>query len=271
MNQRFRALRVALVTLTLLAGVANADVLHLRTGGRLDGVLVKETAETITIDVGMGQLSVPRSSVLRIERRESALSEYRTRLSALVPGDLRALMELARFAGENGLRNEARLMWARVVSLDPRNVEAHLALGHVFVDGNFVDEAAANRALGLIYFEGRWMTPAEQSYLLRDRERRAADDRRDIEARRAAREEEDRERRAEAAAERARTAAAMTTGLPVWGYGGILVGSPGWGGYTAGCAGASCYVVPPMYGQRPTAPAPAPLPRVPPVRPSSLR
>ncbi|HQZ15824.1 MAG TPA: hypothetical protein PLD86_03025, partial [Vicinamibacteria bacterium] len=105
MNQRFRALRVALVTLTLLAGVANADVLHLRTGGRLDGVLVKETAETLTIDVGMGQLSVPRSSVLRIERRESALSEYRTRLAALVPGDLRALMELARFAGENGLRN----------------------------------------------------------------------------------------------------------------------------------------------------------------------
>lgn len=271
MNQRFWTFGVGLVSLTLLAGASNADVLHLRTGGRLEGVLVGETQSSLTIDVGQGRLSVPKGSVVRIERGESALSVYRTRLTALAPGDLGALMELARFAGENNLRAESRAAWARVLALDPRSVEAHLALGHVFVDGKFVDETEASRAMGLIYFDGRWITPAEQSFLLRERERRAADDRRDIEVRRAAREEEDRVRRAEAVEERARVAAAYTTGLPVWGYGGILVGSPGWGGYTAGCAGASCYVVPPMYGPGPHAPRKAPLPRVPPLRPSSLR
>lgn len=271
MKQRFRAFRIGLLALVPLAGVSSADVLHLRTGGRLEGVLVQETAESLTIEVGQGQLSVPRGSVLRIERSESALSEYRTRLAAMVQADLGALMELARFASERGLRRESRATWVRVLALDPRSVEAHLALGHVLVGDTYVDQDEAYRARGYVYFEGRWMTPAEQAYLLREREQRAEDDRREREARRAAREEEDRERRAEAAAERARAAAAMTSGLPVWGYGGVLVGSPGFGGYTAGCVGASCYVVPPMYGSRPPSPAPTPLPRVPPLRPSSIR
>lgn len=273
MNHRFRTFCMGLAAVTLLSTASIADVLHLKTGGRLEGVIVGETASSLTIDVGMGQLSVPRSSVARIERRESALSEYRTRLAAIVPGDVNSLVELARFARDHGLRAESRLTWARVVSLEPGNVEAHLALGHVFVDGRYVDEAEAYRAQGLIYFDGRWMTPSEQAFLLREREEQIAYERRAADRRQAAREEEDRERRAEAAAERARTAAAYSSGLPVWGYGGstIVVGAPGWGGYTSGCMGASCYAVPPMYGPRPSAPAPAPLPRVPPLRPSSIR
>jgi hypothetical protein len=106
---------------------------------------------------------------------------------------------------------------------------------------------------------------------------RADEERQEREARRAVREEEDRERRAEAAAERARERAHadehLGGGYPVWGYGGntILVGSPGWGGYTAGCSGISCYVVPPMYVQRPQPPAAVQLPRAAPVRPGSIR
>ncbi|MBX7187050.1 MAG: hypothetical protein K1Y01_18060 [Vicinamibacteria bacterium] len=272
MNRRFRTFPLGLAFSLLFAGVAGADVVHLKTGGRLDGVLVKETASSLTIDVGFGQLSVPKSSVSRIERKDSALSEYRQRLAALVPGDVRSLVALARFADENELRRESRQAWARVLSFEPGNVEAHLALGHVLVDGNYVDEAEANRALGLVLFEGRWMTPGEQAFLLREREQALAEERREREARRAAREEEDRERRAEAAAERRRAAAAAANADRPWGYGGaILVGSPGFGGYTAGCVGAACYVVPPMYGSRPPAPVATPLPRANPVRPSSIR
>ena len=217
---------------------------------------------------------------------------------------------LARFASENGLRNETRLMWARVVSLDPRNVEAHLALGHVLLGGNYVDEAEANRAQGLVYFDGRWMTPAEQAFLLREREQRSDDERRASDRRQAAREEEDRERRAEAAAERARAAETNTVGLPVWGYGGVpWVGyAPGYGGrnggshrggygggysagYVGGCVGPGCAEA---YGggargyvegcvgpgcasagggsqPRPPVPVATPMPRPVPNRPSSWR
>ncbi|MEO8499429.1 MAG: hypothetical protein ABI565_00840 [Vicinamibacteria bacterium] len=271
MNHRFQAIGLGLLGLAALASAARADVLHLTSGGRLEGVLTRETATSVTIDVGMGQLSVPRSSVIRIERKGSALSEYRSRLAAVQPGDVSAYADLARFATENGLRSEARLMWARVVSLDPRNVEAHIFLGHVLVDGNYVDEGEANRARGLVSFDGRWMTPAEQYSLLRERERRADDDRRVEEARRSAREADDRARRAEAEAARAR-AAATNPSLPVWGYGSsILVGSPHWGGYTAGCIGVACTTVPQIWTPRP-APVMPQTPQPPPrLRPSSIR
>ena len=268
-NHRIRVIGLGLCGVAALASGLSADVLHLRTGGRIEGVLTRETATSLTIDVGMGQLSVPRSSVLRIERKDSALSEYRTRLTAIHPGDITAYADLARFAAGNGLRSESRLMWARVLSLDPRNVEAHLFLGHVFVDGNYVDEDQANRARGLVSFDGRWMTPAEQESLLRQRERRASDDRRVDEARRATREAEDRTRRAEA--EVARASAATSSSWPAWGYGGpVLVRSPHWGGYTAGCSGAACYTVPSIWVPEP-APVATPVQHTPPLRPSSLR
>ena len=130
-------------------------MIHLRTGGRLEGVLTAETATNVTIDVGMGRVSVSRASVSRIEHKESALSAYRARLAAISPGDVAAFADLARFAVLQGLRSESRTMWARVASLDPTNVEAHLALGHVLVGGAFVDEDEAYRSRGFVFFEGR--------------------------------------------------------------------------------------------------------------------
>ena len=272
MIQRVRVLGASLAGLLLVANTVGADVLHMKRGGRLEGILVGETATTITLDVGMGRVSVPRSSVERIERRQSTLSEYRTRLDSIPPGDVNSYADLARFASNHGLNSEARLLWARVVSLDPLNVEAHLALGHVLVGGTYVDEDEANRARGYVYFDGRWMTPVEQASLLRERERRASDERADGRARRVAREADDRARRAEARAARARAASAASNPQPVWGYGApIVVGSPYFGGYTAGCSGRACSVVPQIWTIRPVMPTATPLPRVPPIRPSSIR
>lgn len=281
MNHRFRPFWVGLFGFTALASVSSADVVHLKTGGRVEGVLVRETASSITIDIGMGQVSLPKSSVVSIERKDSALSEYRTRLASIHSGDVAAFANLARFSSANGLRNESRLMWSRVLSLEPGNVDAHLALGHVLAGGVYVDEAEANRAQGLIYFDGRWMTPTEQAYLLREREQRIADERREGEARRAVRDEGDRERRAEAAAVRARAAEASTIGIPVWSYGSIpwvgyghgrgnsgRYGGSYSGGYGGGYGGT---VVQPIWSPRPSGPTTIPAPQAPPLRPSSIR
>lgn len=274
MIHRFWSLCVGLAVLLTATGAvsSNADVLHLKQGGRLEGVLTSETEWNVTIDVGMGRVTIPRGNVSRIERRESALSGYRNRLRAIAPGDVRAYAELARFASVSGLGGESRQMWARVLSLDPRNVEAHLALGHVLVDGNYVDEAEAYRANGFVYFDGRWMTPAEQSSLLRQRERQSDDESRIAEARRATVAAEDRARRAEAEAQRAREAAANAQANQTWGHGPqVIIGSPYWGGYTAGCYDTSCITVPQIWPVPPPPPVATPLPPVRPNRPASIR
>ncbi len=271
MVPRFRTLAGILLISVLFGGSAIADVLHLQKGGRLEGILVGEDATTITIDLGVGQVSLPRSAVLKIERKESALAGYRTRLAAIQPGDLSAYADLARYATRNALRAEARLMWARVISLDPTHVEAHLALGHVLVEGRFVDEDEAQLARGMVRFQGRWMTPSEQEFILRDREMRAESDRRVEDARRATRDAEERALRAEREAERARASAAANATSP-WGYGSnVLVGSSYWGGYGGGCAGRGCATVPEIWPQPRPAPVATPIPRTQPVRPSSIR
>ena len=262
MVHRFRTFWGVVLTGVLWGGSARADVLHLKTGGRLEGILVGEGPATLTIDMGSGKLSLPRSSVVRIERKESALAEYRARLASVSRGDVSAYAELARYATEHGLRSEARIMWARVVSLDPRNVEGHLALGHVLVDGRYVDEDSARQASGMVRFEGSWMTPSEQDSILRGREQRRDDDRRVEDARRATRDAEERALRAEREADRARAAAADA--MSPWGYGSnVTVGSPYWGGY----GGTVSHTRP---RPRPV-PAPTPIPQAPPVRPSSIR
>jgi len=271
MIHRLRNSTLCLAVALSLAGVASADVLHLKRGGKIEGILVGETPTDLTIDIGMGLVSLPRATVARVERRSGALSEYRSQRAALAPDDIKAWVHLARFAGEHGLNSEARATWIRVLNLDPANVEAHLALGHVLLNGRYVDEDEANRARGLIRFEGRWMTTAEVSALLTDRERRAADERRLEDARRNARDAEDRARRAEIELARERAAGASSRNLPVWGYGGpVLVGSPYFGGYTAGCRGAACNTVPQIWSP-PAAPVVTPAPRVKPLRPSSIR
>ena len=269
MVPRIRTIWGVLLVVVLFGGVARADVLHLKKGGRLEGVLVAETTTSLTIDLGMGRISLPRSAVQKVERKESALSEYRTRLTTIEPGDVKAFAELARYAAGNGLRAEARLMWARVVSLDPNNVEGHLYLGHVLVAGRYMDEDEAQRAQGMVRFDGRWMSAREQDSILRERERRAADDRRLDEARRAARDAEDRARRAEREAERARAEAAANSPA-AWGYGStVVIGSP-YGGYGGGCGGYPCTSVPQPSRHPHPAPAATPYPQAKPVRPSSI-
>ena len=280
MKHGIRIVALGASAVLALQATARADVLYLKTGGKLEGIVLKETATALTLDMGMGQVTVPRSSVLRMERKEGALSEFRNRAAAIVPGNVAAYAELARFAASNGLNNVARLMWERVLSYDPRNGEAHRGLGHVLVDGQYVTEEQANRARGLVQFEGRWMTPAEQASILREREQRIASERQAEEARRAAREAEERAARAEAEAARAR--AETNTWDPAWGYGGVYV-PPYWGGGSGypplrypgypGCPGPACEIRPPQvtpHGQGGQA-TPKPAPAARPVKPTSIR
>lgn len=252
-----------------LPGEARADVLHLSGGGRLEGILIEESPARVTLEVSTGRVTLPRATVVRIERTESALATFRARLATLPSGDLEALVDLARFASAHGLSSEARDAWTSVLTLDPANAEGHRALGHVVFAGSWMERDEAFRAQGLVSFEGRWMTPAEQESLLRDRERRGDDDRRVAEARRATREAEERARRAEAEAERARSEAARATANSPWGYGGrVLVAGPVWAGGGSGCLRLPCD----HEASKPApSPTPAPRPAPPSVRPSSIR
>jgi hypothetical protein len=219
----------AVLGLLAIPPAADADEVVLRGGGVIRGEVVADGRDAVVIEVGPGRVTVPRSRIERVVAGTSDLATFRQRAAGLAPEDTRGWLGLARWAEDRDLLTQAREAFARAAAADPGSAEAQQGLGRVLVDGRWLGEDAANRARGLVEFEGRWVTPAEQAALLEAQA--AAVEARRAEAESAARirEAEARTRVAEAEARRLEAEAAAASGGvpygPVHGPigGGILV------------------------------------------------
>jgi hypothetical protein len=218
--------RIAAVSLLVLApSLAGADSVFLKSGGEIKGEVVEQRADAVVMEVGPGRVTVPMKNVARIVSSTTDLGVYHARAAALARGDVAGWLSLAAWAQRRNLATQAREAYEHVLDVDPMNADANLALGHVRMADGWLSGAEANRARGLVEFEGMWMTPQERQ--MRFEERAAAD-----QERMAAREGEARAREAEA---RAREASAradaaeadarqvgtqQSDGIPLgWGYG----------------------------------------------------
>ena len=148
--------------LALGAAPLLADEVYLRGGGQISGVIVSRTQSAIEVDIGGGTLTVQKSQVVRIEESISPLQEYRTRAAAVAPGDVEGWRELARWARGRSLSTQAKEAWRKVVELAPDDEEANRALGRVLLDGRWVTEEESYQARGFVEFEGEWVTPDER-------------------------------------------------------------------------------------------------------------
>lgn len=205
------------------ASALAADVVHLKNGGKIEGRVVERSATAVTVDVGGGTMTLQLTSVARIEEGRSRLDEYDDRLAALADDDIDGWAELAVWASRNGLSTHAIDAWEHILDLDADNERANRALGRMRFDGRWMPEEEAYRAQGLVKFEGRWMPPDERDTVLRERERRAETERIRIEAEARARAAEARAAEAEARAREAETEEPVYYAVPyywgVWGPG----------------------------------------------------
>ncbi len=214
----------------LLPIVVSADEVMLRGGGKVRGVIVESTPESIVLETGPGRVTIPRSRVASVRESASDLATYYERAARLEPGDVAGWTALARWAADRGLGTQSQEAYRRVADLDPGHPEANRALGRVEMGGLWVTEDEANRAKGLVPFEGRWVTPAERDVLEQERAADSAAVRTAREAEARAREAEARAREAEARAHAAeRDAYRNENGdgaIPLWPYvyGPVIVG-----------------------------------------------
>lgn len=168
--------RLRILLFSLLFGaalVAGADVVLLKHGAKLEGRIVKRTESSVEIDIGAGSLTLPMSSVDRIEMGRAPLDDYEDRAAELGARDREGWLELARWASGKGLGTQSLEAYERVLEIDANDPEANRALGRVAVEGVWMTPEQAYRARGYVNFEGQWMTPAEQESILRSREAEA--------------------------------------------------------------------------------------------------
>jgi hypothetical protein len=210
----------AIVAIALAAAPLFADDVHLRGGGQITGEIVEQTADSVTVNIGGGTMSVRMSSVVRIERSTSPIQEYRARAGSIRAGDAEAWRELARWAESQALATAAGEAWSKVVAIVPDDPEANRALGRVELDGRWITEEESYRARGYVEFEREWMTPGERQAILEDRRASEQADRQAEAARLQAEQQAEREREAQEAAEQDGWNDWATVGYPgYWGWG----------------------------------------------------
>jgi hypothetical protein len=190
------------LALALAPGMAAADVVYLKGGGRVEGEIVEQGPDRVVIEVPAGRITLPRERVERLSPGASALAQYRARAARLPANDVEGWLALASWARDHDLSTQARAAFAHVLELQPANAEAHSALGHVYVNGRWMSADEGYRARGYVQFEGSWVRPEERQAMLEERAARAAQDRERAESDARIREADARARAADAEARR---------------------------------------------------------------------
>src|SRR5262249_46950755 len=166
----------ALVVLVASAALARADVVELEGGGRLEGKIVAEDADSITLEASFGRQVIRRDRITKIERGPTAKEELATREAALKPGAADQWWELAEFARTHNMKKDRERLLDKVLAADPLHEAANLAKGRVKHEGRWMTPAerdqalksaedATMRAKGLVPFGDKWVTPDEKAHL----------------------------------------------------------------------------------------------------------
>ena len=170
------------VVLALAATPLLGDELHLKGGGRVTGEIVQETETAVTVDIGAGKMTVPKSSVVRVDKSASPLQQYRAEAASLAPEDIEGWRKLGRWAEGQGLTVQAREAFSKVKANLPDDPEANRVLGLVQLDGHWVTEKESYTSRGYVWFEDEWMMPGERQAILDERQSREDADRQALDA-----------------------------------------------------------------------------------------
>ncbi|MBI5368870.1 MAG: HEAT repeat domain-containing protein [Planctomycetes bacterium] len=147
------------------AGAACADLVELTTGGLLEG-RVTDLGDEIRVEGRLGSVKLAKSRVKRIVPGPLSWEEYPRRAAALDAHDGNGHWELACWCRARELWREAEQELKATLVADPQHEGAHRALGHVQVNGVWMEEEAAQQADGKVKTGAEWVTPEEKA--LRD-------------------------------------------------------------------------------------------------------
>ncbi len=167
MNLRTPALISILVLLAL--GTVRADVIVLRDGRSLEGKIIKETDETLTLRLKYGEVEISKSHIIEIRRGLTALDKYKKK-AAKVENTAQAHYELGQWCAGKELREEAKKHYGKALEIDPSFSLAGKALGYEKAGGKWLPPDEAKKARGLVKFEGKWIPKEERDARLAERD-----------------------------------------------------------------------------------------------------
>ena len=162
MQRRFMLRTAAAWAVLFFAGSLRADVVHLKSGGRVEGEVSAEGSK-LRIETAHGLVWVARGDVESVETRPTPAREYDRRAAELKDADADGHFKLGRWCDQNDMAAQAREEYEQALEADASHSGAHKALGHLLRDGRWMTPEEAHEADGLMEYHGEWLTPEERS------------------------------------------------------------------------------------------------------------
>ena len=143
----------------LLTGLS-ADVIFLKNGGRLEGI-VKDEGDKVHITLPYGTMVIPKTQIQEIVMSITALDQYRQKMALIDPKDPESIYRLAIWCKENRLSNQYRKALEQVLHLNPNHEEARKELGYERHEGRWITHDEAMAIKGYIKYKGEWITQGQ--------------------------------------------------------------------------------------------------------------
>ena len=135
---RALAALIMLVLLGLPSDRCHADIFHLIDGKTIEGTIIRETGDLISIRGHDGKITtIDRSRIQRIEKKSTSLDEYLERSASIKVDDLKGNLDLARWCLDVKLAAQAQKHLKLVLAIDPDHDESRRILGYVWLGGDW--------------------------------------------------------------------------------------------------------------------------------------
>jgi len=114
--------------LLLSASTSRADVIYLKGGRKLEGEIVSQESEKVTVKVKGGTIVLDKSDIIKIEAKASPEETYQKKLAALKEDDAQAHFELALWCKKYGFYEEYEALLEKTLEIDPGHIQAKRVL-----------------------------------------------------------------------------------------------------------------------------------------------
>ena len=171
MNKQVGLSLVWLAISALVLPHAQAEVLLLKSGGRVEGELLnpsRATGEHYRLRTAPGvTVSLAPDQVTRVIVKSDVQKQYE-QLLPRVPHDADGHWKMAQWCREAGLMEERKVHLAEVLKHDPEHADARLALGYSKFGDVWMTAEEYMRGQGYVRYKGAWRL--EQDIALQERE-----------------------------------------------------------------------------------------------------
>lgn len=172
------AIAAGLTTLALRPVVA-ADVVVLKTGGRIEGEIAnpdRARTDPLSIVASSGLKLVFGAAQVKqvIDGRKNDLQQEYQDLLPTIANTAEGHFEMAAWCLEAGLGVQRKFHLEEVIRLDPDHEAARRMLGHTRIDDEWMRPGEWEKKRGLVYFQSQWRLPQEVEIFKREQARQEA-------------------------------------------------------------------------------------------------